>query len=119
MTSFQKVTLMIAGSLWLLVLLGFHFVVPVFAAMFADFGAALPRPTQLLIDCAAFFRAYPIAAALMAIAVILVGAEIERRKSITGMRLYFTFSVFALVTVVVVAFLPVFQLGAVAAGIPK
>lgn len=32
------------------------FVIPVFAAMFADFGAALPAPTQFLIDLSNFLR---------------------------------------------------------------
>jgi type IV pilus assembly protein PilC len=34
------------------------FVIPVFAAMFADFGAKLPAPTQLLIDTSNFLRHY-------------------------------------------------------------
>ncbi|HEU5077863.1 MAG TPA: type II secretion system F family protein [Opitutaceae bacterium] len=34
------------------------FVIPVFAAMFADFGAKLPAPTQLLIDVSNFLRHY-------------------------------------------------------------
>lgn len=32
------------------------FVIPVFAAMFADFGAKLPKPTQLLIDVSNFLK---------------------------------------------------------------
>ncbi len=34
------------------------FVIPVFAAMFADFGAALPTPTQMLIDLSDFMKAW-------------------------------------------------------------
>jgi type IV pilus assembly protein PilC len=34
------------------------FVIPVFAAMFADFGAKLPLPTQLLIDLSDFMKAW-------------------------------------------------------------
>ncbi len=34
------------------------FVIPVFAAMFADFGAKLPAPTQMLIDLSNFMRAW-------------------------------------------------------------
>jgi type IV pilus assembly protein PilC len=34
------------------------FVIPVFAAMFADFGAKLPKPTQMLIDLSNFMKAY-------------------------------------------------------------
>ena len=34
------------------------FVIPVFAAMFADFGAQLPAPTQALIDLSDFLKSY-------------------------------------------------------------
>jgi len=34
------------------------FVIPVFAAMFADFGAKLPAPTQMLIDVSNFLRSF-------------------------------------------------------------
>ena len=34
------------------------FVIPVFAAMFADFGAKLPAPTQFLINLSDFMKAY-------------------------------------------------------------
>jgi type IV pilus assembly protein PilC len=34
------------------------FVIPVFAAMFADFGAKLPAPTQFLIDLSQFMKDY-------------------------------------------------------------
>jgi type IV pilus assembly protein PilC len=35
------------------------FVIPVFAAMFADFGAKLPAPTQFLIDLSNFMKTMP------------------------------------------------------------
>ena len=34
------------------------FVIPVFAEMFADFGAELPKPTQILIDLSEFLKSY-------------------------------------------------------------
>lgn len=34
------------------------FVIPVFAAMFSDFGKALPAPTQMLIDLSNFLKSY-------------------------------------------------------------
>ena len=34
------------------------FVIPVFASMFADFGAKLPAPTQFLIDLSDFMVGY-------------------------------------------------------------
>ncbi|MBE2215529.1 MAG: type II secretion system F family protein [Opitutaceae bacterium] len=45
------------------------FVIPVFAEMFADFGAKLPKPTQALIDVSGFMRSniiYIIVAAFLA-----------------------------------------------------
>jgi type IV pilus assembly protein PilC len=45
------------------------FVIPVFAAMFADFGAKLPAPTQFLIDLSDFMKAWWWAIALGAYAV--------------------------------------------------
>ena len=34
------------------------YVIPVFAEMFADFGAELPKPTQILIDLSEFLKSY-------------------------------------------------------------
>lgn len=48
------------------------FVIPVFAAMFADFGAKLPAPTQMLIDLSDFMKAYWWAIGLGAYAVYYV-----------------------------------------------
>ncbi len=45
------------------------FVIPVFAAMFADFGAKLPMPTQLLIDLSHFMGHYWWAIALTCYAI--------------------------------------------------
>ncbi len=42
------------------------FVIPVFAAMFADFGAKLPVPTQMLIDVSNFMRSWWWAVGLIA-----------------------------------------------------
>ncbi len=50
------------------------FVIPVFASMFADFGAKLPAPTQLLIDTSHFLRQYFWAVGL-AIAAIWFGVK--------------------------------------------
>lgn len=44
------------------------FVIPVFADMFADFGAELPKPTQMLIDFSAFLKSYIIYLILLAFA---------------------------------------------------
>ena len=49
------------------------FVIPVFAAMFADFGAKLPAPTQMLIDLSNFMKSYWWAIGLIAYAVFFFG----------------------------------------------
>lgn len=46
-----SMAMLIAGAL-------ITFVVPVFAAMFADFGSALPGPTQFLVNISDFIRSY-------------------------------------------------------------
>lgn len=48
------------------------FVIPVFAAMFADFGAKLPAPTQILIDLSDFMKAWWWALGIGAYAVYFV-----------------------------------------------
>ncbi|WP_233256674.1 type II secretion system F family protein [Opitutus sp. ER46] len=49
------------------------FVIPVFAAMFADFGAKLPAPTQFLIDLSNFLKSWWWAIGLTCYAVYWVG----------------------------------------------
>ncbi len=60
------------------------FIVPVFGAMFADFGAALPAPTQALLDFSDFLRAYGI---YLAIA-ITVGVVMFKRWKKTEQGAY-------------------------------
>ncbi|HEY4248348.1 MAG TPA: type II secretion system F family protein [Lacunisphaera sp.] len=48
------------------------FVIPVFAAMFADFGAKLPLPTQMLINVSDFMKHYWWAIALVAYGIYYV-----------------------------------------------
>ena len=54
------------------------FVIPVFAAMFADFGAKLPAPTQMLIDLSDFMSSY-----WWAIAMALIGSWFVAKKYIS------------------------------------
>jgi len=51
------------------------FVIPVFASMFQDFGAALPAPTQFLIDLSDFMKAYWWAIGMGAYIVYWVGSK--------------------------------------------
>ena len=51
------------------------FVIPVFAAMFADFGAKLPLPTQMLIDLSNFMKAWWWALLLGAYVIYFLGGK--------------------------------------------
>ncbi len=51
------------------------YVIPVFAAMFADFGAKLPAPTQFLIDLSNFMKAWWWALGLGAYAVYFITSK--------------------------------------------
>lgn len=51
------------------------FVIPVFAAMFQDFGAELPAPTQFLIDLSNFMKAYWWAILIGAYVVFWIGSK--------------------------------------------
>jgi len=51
------------------------FVIPVFAAMFADFGAKLPKPTQMLIDLSNFMKAWWWALGLGAYGIYFFGSK--------------------------------------------
>jgi type IV pilus assembly protein PilC len=53
------------------------FVIPVFAAMFADFGSKLPAPTQMLIDVSNFLKSY-----WWLVGLVCIGAWIGVRKYI-------------------------------------
>jgi type IV pilus assembly protein PilC len=61
-------------------------VVPVFGEIFGEFGAALPAPTQFLIDGSAFFRAYfdKILLALAVLAAGIIGLFLWLRRSVAG-----------------------------------
>lgn len=51
------------------------FVIPVFAAMFADFGAKLPAPTQMLIDLSNFMKAWWWAIGIGVYAIYFIGSK--------------------------------------------
>lgn len=47
------------------------FIVPVFASMFADFGAKLPGPTQFMVDLSGILRKYGIFVVILIVGVII------------------------------------------------
>jgi len=93
------------------------FVIPVFAEMFADFGAELPYPTQVLIDSSEFMKSYmilgaPVIGGLGFAAVKLF--EYLDKKDMKVVLVLFSMSPFPLICLGVMAmFLPIFQLSSV------
>lgn len=53
--TYPAIVLCIAGGVLAIILI---FVIPVFAKMFAEFGHALPAPTQIVIDISNFMQSY-------------------------------------------------------------
>lgn len=121
-----------ATSQWLLGLMFFSgvcdllllkFVVPVFGAMFADFGATLPRPTQFFLDASNFLSAnHYLGFALLSVGLIggTIGAMISLSESdgsngVVQLCLMVLFTAFLLLTVGMVwaVFLPVTYHGGV------
>ncbi|WP_309398510.1 hypothetical protein [Cerasicoccus maritimus] len=106
-------------SLCLLLLLGLLFVVPVFAEMFADFGAKLPKLTQIVFDVAHLLKynllvTAGIFAALIAGFVVATSSKSERESS----GVFWALSVLVLIIgalCVGVLFLPIFHLSSVVA----
>lgn len=121
-SDFDRPTRWITASV--LLLLAFmavlRFVVPIFAAMFADFGAKLPALTQLVIDFAGaahggFSGLLILLLYLGILAVpVLVGLGRIPRVCIVALVLG---EVLALTLVAIGFFLPIFELGQVAANL--
>ncbi len=85
---------------------------PTFAAMFSDFGAKLPAPTQLVLDS---WVLWVLVSLLLPVAALCVA-----RLAAAGFAVFFSaacgLGMFLIAQFVTIAmFLPVFQLGAVAA----
>jgi hypothetical protein len=98
------------------------FVVPVFAAMFADFGAKLPAPTQLAFDLSNFFKTCWWFLTPIGILGIWWGfGKLEHRfgraASLRWLRFLTVIHVLLVLVIVLACFLPIFQLGAVAGGL--
>jgi hypothetical protein len=94
------------------------FGVPVFAAMFADFGAQLPTPTQVLIDWTDYSKQYGCMDPLRAL--FFAGIAIGAFKGVaprTWLKLLLVGQTLLLAALIICLFLPIFQLGAVAEGI--
>lgn len=87
---------------------------PVFAAMFADFGAKLPAPTRLVLSTWQFWT-------LVALAVPVSAVIVARRAQASFSVVFSTSTGLAMFVVAqcitLSLFLPIFQVGAVAEGL--
>ena len=111
----RKVLLIISVLLFASIDISFIFIVPVFAEMFADFGAPLPKLTQALIDFAWFSRQHSVFYIPLYYSAVAGATVIAIKKEKKAFALFFVLSALvAVATLVVALFLPVFQLGTVA-----
>jgi type II secretory pathway component PulF len=110
----KSLTVLIAWNIVLLLLIqvAMIFVIPVFAAMFADFRAKLPMPTKMLLNCTEFFkrwwwRADPL------IALVIFGAFYLTKRITPRRQLKFSaiLQLLLLIAMGVSAILPIFQIG--------
>lgn len=95
------------------------FVVPVFGAMFADFGAKLPAPSEALISVSNFWKGWWWVINLgLGVPVIRAfrrtPAQFNRRLVL---KIAILVQCLLLVGILIAAFLPIAQLGAVASGV--
>jgi type II secretory pathway component PulF len=103
------VLLVFSITFWLAVDVVVIFVVPVFAAMFADFGARLPGATRECIRLSSIVRAYgfftmPIFYAILAAVSVFVAKKQKRVYSL----LFFASGALAVLGLAVILFLPIF-----------
>ena len=108
----------VAVCLWLFLLGDLIFVVPVFAALYKDFGAKLPWLTKVLIGAADIFKDYVLLLGGTSIAAVILSALNVFHSGKKSYRVaFFLSAIFAVVVLVVVMFLPIFTKSGVAGGI--
>lgn len=104
-----KVLLVFSITFWLALGVALVWVVPVFAAMFADFGARLPAPTLACFRLSSFFRAYGLFLMPAFYAILAaVSVFVAKKEQKTYSRLFFASGALAVLALIVVLFLPIF-----------
>ena len=98
------------------------FIFPVFAAMFADFGAKLPAMTQFMIDWSNLYRHFPLLIFAAPFAVVfgpfaLLDSYSGRVKARRWLLISAALIVLLFLMILAAVILPIFQLGAVAGGL--
>jgi hypothetical protein len=114
-TRFGRIVLAVFATLACIALGACAFVMPVFSAMFADFGAPLPRATTLVLSSRAF---YVLAAIIFETGILyLLYGPVSRRKNYSAIvLLLLVMEYLVVVTTLAALFMPILQLGAVAKG---
>lgn len=96
------------------------FVLPVFAEMFADFGAELPRATQLVINLSAFTKSYflLLLSSVMGITALLIWAlyALDKRGRIIAIFVIGNIPPVLVIVMLIPMFLPIFRLSSVLSG---
>jgi hypothetical protein len=115
-TRLGRIVLAVFATIACIALLACAFVMPVFSAMFADFGAPLPRATTFVLSSRGF---YVLAAIIFeAVSLYLLYGPASRRRNYSAIVLLLLGLEYVIVVITVAAFfMPIFQLGAVAKGI--
>lgn len=111
----------IFSALHVALLCGLVFAVPVFAEMFADFGAELPRPTQIVIDVSFWLKSHILLFALVLIGPLVgsyyLAAGDEEKQGDAGILWGFALCMFILLGCAVAAMsLPMFRMSSVVGG---
>lgn len=92
------------------------FVIPVFAGMFADFGAKLPGPTQWIIDLSNCYKRHTFLFSMPVLGLIVLIAIGQRPKPRFAQAIMPLVLLAMLAATTAAMFLPVFKLGDVAGG---
>jgi len=103
------VLLVFSIAFWLVADDVMFFVVPIFVAMFADFGARLPAATRACFSLSSVIRAYGIFF-MPAFSAILVAVSlfIAKKEKKSYSLLFFASGALTVLTLAVVLFLPIF-----------
>jgi type II secretory pathway component PulF len=97
------------------------FILPVFGAMFANFGPSLPAPTRFFIALSsAYKKGWWWMNSVFAVVIVLTAVTVGKRvRPRTLLRVAAALQFVLLLIIVISMFLPVFQFGPVTAGAPK
>jgi type II secretory pathway component PulF len=100
----------VATLLWLTVVLGLAFVVPVFQEMFMDSGSPLPSPTNLCFQLSALIRSSLRTYFSVSIVVLLSCVVVTVRRDRRSRMLFFWSGILVFLVFATVLFLPILDM---------